>query len=50
MSRYDWFGTIAHRVLPDGSTMRVEPLFFGRARLGISTPQGEMEGGYFDQW
>jgi hypothetical protein len=30
--------------------MRIEPLTFGRARLGISTPQDEMEGGYFDQW
>lgn len=50
MSRYDWSDTIAHRVLPDGSTMRVEALTFGRARLGISTPEGERFGGYFDQW
>lgn len=50
MSRYDWFGTIAHRVLPDGTTMRVEPLFFDRARLGISSPTGEYFRSYDDQW
>jgi len=50
MSKYDWYGTISHRVLPDGSTMRVEPLVMGEARLGISKPQSEMEGSYDDQW
>ena len=50
MSGYDWYGTLAHRVLPDGSTMRVEPLVEFRARLGISSPQSEMEGSYDDQW
>ncbi len=50
MSRYDWSDTIAHRVLPDGSTMRVEPLFDGRARLGISNPIGEHFGSYDNQW
>lgn len=50
MSRYDWSDTIAHRVLPDGSTMRVEGLFFGRARLGISSPKAEHFGSYDNQW
>lgn len=50
MNNPNWYGTIAHRALPDGSTMRVEPLTFGRARLGFSTPEGERFGSYDDQW
>jgi len=50
MTKYDWYGTLAHRVLPDGSTMRVMPLFEGRARIGISNPTNERDSSFNDIW
>ena len=47
---YDFSDTIAHRILPDGSTMRVELLIEGRARIGISNPISERFQSYDDQW